>query len=349
MVPTANPSPEHKPSILMPDPYDVNMLHLELFNNLLSKDFLAAERQDLSDSIPHSIYLERALQTPYLMSQALATSALHLSIRNTSKAYRDHIDGFQARALSLFNQLNPKLDITPSNSVDMFLFSSLLSVHLLAETLVRHKDSFHSFISHFTNNLGAARGVRAVVNGAYSFLDTTILGPALTVSRENLTQDPNGSDCDPLWHRISIATARMDPARQDAYRSATQALRRVFKTQARACSDAFRLTQAVLAWPDYLTTTFEGLLRRMDPIALVILAHYAVLLYRGRHLWLFGDGGRFIIESVSHKLGAEWLEWLDFPKAALLGSDTDDDQPSDARPATEILDMSTEPHGATAR
>ena len=73
----------------------------------------------------------------------------------------------------------------------------------------------------------------------------------------------------------------------------------------------------VLGWPILVSPKYVELLRQLHPESLIILAHYAVLLHRGRDLWLIGEGGQFIIESICGSLGSNWEEWLAFPKAAL--------------------------------
>jgi hypothetical protein len=73
----------------------------------------------------------------------------------------------------------------------------------------------------------------------------------------------------------------------------------------------------VIAWLVRVPPEFVDCLRQREPEALIILSHYAVLLYRGRGLWILGGGGRFLIESLCTSLGPEWQAWLDFPRAAL--------------------------------
>ncbi|KAK9368144.1 hypothetical protein V1509DRAFT_99407 [Lipomyces kononenkoae] len=97
------PWPDHTMSNReTPDPCNVNMTHLGLFNNLFSKDFRSFEDSGQPDVMPTSIYVKHALTTPYLMHQMLAGSALQLSVRTTESRnfYRAYATGLQSRALS---------------------------------------------------------------------------------------------------------------------------------------------------------------------------------------------------------------------------------------------------------
>jgi hypothetical protein len=93
----------------------------------------------------------------------------------------------------------------------------------------------------------------------------------------------------------------------------------VFDAQRGASGSKIRMS-LVFAWPILVSPDYVELLRQQQAEALIILAHYAVLLHRGRGLWLVGEGGRFLIESICGNLGSIWQEWLEIPKAALRES-----------------------------
>ncbi|KAJ9655573.1 hypothetical protein H2198_005574 [Neophaeococcomyces mojaviensis] len=318
-TPTPTPWPEHVTSNRERlDPYSVNMTHLELFNNLFSSEFLSLEKSERSDVIPTTIYIKHALTTPYLMYQVLAASAFQLSIRTPKlrKFYREHATGLQNRAISLFNESNPVLEVSPTNYVQMFLFSSLVGVHLLCDTLHHEKDSLEGFIDSFTQCLNVNRGVLAVVNQCKHLLHEIELGPHLRMSKV-LVQwtDASGSECDAL--QDLIIAADISPSSRKAYQDAVLHLQRVFDAQRAASGNEIRIP-VVFAWPIIVSPDYVDLLRQRQAEALVILAHYAVMLHRGRNLWLFGQGGRFLIESICESLDLTWQQWLEFPKAALL-------------------------------
>ena len=81
---------------------------------------------------------------------------------------------------------------------------------------------------------------------------------------------------------------------------------------------------AVIAWPVMIPEEYIHALHMRRPEALVILAHYAVLLHKYRQLWIFGDGGRFLIESICDFFGADWEGWLEWPMEALRDSSSFD-------------------------
>jgi hypothetical protein len=297
--------------------YNVNMTHIELCNNLYTKEFLFREDSGHPDNIPPTIYMKYALMTPYLMHQVLAASALHLSTTSKEfcKQYREHSTGLQNRALALLNECNPAMEVTPDNCVQLFLFSSLVGVHLLCDTLRYQRGSLEEFTSGFTHCLSVCRGVLAVVNRCGELLLETELGPHLLSSRaDRESTHTKGSECDDLRDLVNAAT--VNPSLRKVYQESVVHLQQVFDAHCAGSGSGIRVPK-VVAWLILISPEYVDALRHREAEALIILAHFAVLLHRGRDMWLMGDGGRFLIESICGSLGADWQEWLKLPKAAL--------------------------------
>ncbi|EHY59427.1 hypothetical protein ABEF95_017145 [Exophiala dermatitidis] len=270
------------------------MTHLELFHNLSTAEFQDFEASGQSDVIPASIYMKHALTRPYLMHQLLASSALHLSRKKpeSQNRYRTYATGLQTRALALFNESHPVLEVTRANYAPIFLFSSLVGLHAICETL------------HYQRN-GAGAGA-----GLEEFVERLVHGLSTVRSA-------GGGECDSLRNMIDATDSDVS---RTAYRDAVAHLQHVFDVQQRRVADggAGGADMPLLfTWPVLVSSEYLALLRQRQPQALVILAHYAVLLHRGRRFWLLGDGGQFLIESICATLGPKWQKWLEFPKSAL--------------------------------
>lgn len=307
------------PSSTTEDPYHVNLTHLELFRNLTSPEFMSANT-DLPDNIRLEVYMNYSLKTPYLMHMVLASSALHLSTICESSSrhfYHDLAMGLQTRALAIFNQSHAVLNTTPGNAVPKFLFTSLLSVYLMFEHLLHPGPDLGHFLHQFTKSLEICCGLLVVVDQSRHLLENTELGPPLEVSRR-ITQetDPAGSECDVLLDLVS--DSHLDAPRRGACEEAVLYLRRTFKAQATVAGGSKpRVLQAVIVWPLLCSSVFRRMLCDGEPHALVILAHYAVLLHRGRHLWYYASGGRWLIEHIRQNLDQTWRHWLDLPSRAI--------------------------------
>ena len=275
---------------------------------------------DLPDAIPLQLYLRHAFETPYLMHMVLAASALYLSVtcdKASKSFYRDMAIGLQTRALSLFNISHPDLNLTSKNAVPIFLFTSVLTVELLCEPLLHRQGDLEEFIEHFTHSLAICQGFLRLVGEARELLEPTEVGPSLEATARIMQRaEPTAPECDMLKGLISAQ--ELDIISQDAYQKAVFLLRRVYSAQTTvAAGSEPRMVQAVWVWPLQLSSDFRLLLAARKPQALIILAHYAVLLHRMRHLWHFGSGGRYLIETISETLDPMWHCWMRFPQEVL--------------------------------
>lgn len=91
----------------------------------------------------------------------------------------------------------------------------------------------------------------------------------------------------------------------EIYREAAAELATAF-----ACSESspnrFSTWDVLRVWPVKLSTDFMALLREEHPSALILLAHYTVLLKRVGHVWYFHDRGERLLRIIHGKLDSYW-------------------------------------------
>ncbi|CEL04114.1 hypothetical protein ASPCAL05246 [Aspergillus calidoustus] len=309
-------SPPELPSLAQPDP-PVNMLHAELFYHLSTKTLPSLSENDSSLTILPEETINYGLAAPYLMNELLALAALHLSIIRTPQKefYRYHSAQLQNHTLRLFHET--KLAHSGQVSVPAFCFSSILGLHLLCDTLAFRDDDFQDFLDRFIHYLRIHRGVRTIIKGNWGFLKQTSLGGVLTEGEARLDNELGHEEvCGRLLGLIK--KAKLGPVTTRIYEQAIEALQRSMNASKDDTAGGGR--HGATAWPVMVSVEYTDMLVERRPEALVILAHYAVLLYRCRDMWIFDDGGRFLIGSVARYLGAEWREWMEWPQSVLVGS-----------------------------
>lgn len=261
--------------------------------------------------IPPSLYYKHALAVDYIMHECLAASALHMATMESeaSTFYREYAAGLQNKALSLFHEAHPVLDVTAENCEHMFLWSSLVGVHVLGEVFVFQRESLKAFMVTFTDGLGLYRGVLTVVNQCKDMLFATETGVYVkrsgTLSRSITSTD--GSECEHLKHMLENAT--ISPSTFQHCLAATLELQHTFNVQRNIKGDHIAIP-VIFAWPILITPEFIQLLRELHPQALIIFAQFAVLLHRARNLWLVGDVGRFLIRATAEYVGPEYHQYL---------------------------------------
>ncbi|OTA95168.1 hypothetical protein M434DRAFT_381099 [Hypoxylon sp. CO27-5] len=258
-----------------------------------------------------------ALSTPYLMNQLLALSAQHLSIvyRDKTSAYHDLATQPQTRALRNFSKT--KEDTTEEGVVAKFLFSSLVGVQALAQTLSANRDNFDKYMDGVIDCMKLQRGVRIIEESSWTILRESSLSEWITSIEEFEKLDdgvlPGGLHD---LHEMLLSSG-MDEESIDACAGAVQGLGFV-----RRRLDAPNTSgiHAPLNWPTLVSGDYIRLLGDRRPEALAVLAHWAAYLHRCRGFWVFGDAGEHLIRGICRELGDRWKEWLLVPLQAI--SDT---------------------------
>jgi hypothetical protein len=204
--------------------------------------------------------------------------------------------------------------VNATNCVPVFLFSSFLGIHVLCDTLADRDDNDSSTIlDRFTHYLDLHRGVRAVTRKSWHLLRETELRPIIQAAEALPGMGEGiGSECEGL--KMLIESGDLGPNSITAYQLAIHHLQWAFDAER---SMPGQNTNVVFAWPVLAPAEYTDLLAQRRPEALIILAHYAVLLHRHRHLWIVGDGGQFLIETIIKYLGSHWSKWLAWPSAVI--------------------------------
>ena len=69
-----------------------------------------------------------------------------------------------------------------------------------------------------------------------------------------------------------------------------------------------------MSWPINVSAEYTDLLHQRKPEALVVMAHFSILLHCRRSYWAVGEAGSFLLAAIEEYLGEEWAQWLLIPK-----------------------------------
>ncbi|THX09116.1 hypothetical protein D6D13_06149, partial [Aureobasidium pullulans] len=81
------------------------------------------------------------------------------------------------------------------------------------------------------------------------------------------------------------------------------------------------LVYLVDAWSVTLPTVYREMLEERKPVALVILAYYAVLISLTPEVWHLDGWPTLLINRIADILGPEWSEFLSWPQEIIFGGD----------------------------
>lgn len=275
------------------------------------------------------IAIRHAIDCPYLIDELLAFAAIHLArVRpEAASTWRHHATELQTRAVACFSKDNGSHHRDPStdaaHSVPRFLFSTMLSLHVLAETLEYYRSDVTVFIDRYIECVHLHKGIRTVITPSWPELLESELKPLLNVVTIQRPQDPNiGNQCEPLHALIDASRGRgrddaaLDDGDRAACHEAVRMLQWAFDISTRLPQPG--LPHGVSGFSIMIPLEFTEVLRRHVPEALVLMAYYGVLLHRTRRYWVCGKNGAFVIRAIADKLGPEWEQAMMWPLQVLV-------------------------------
>lgn len=292
------------------------MQHVDLLFHLTTEvvDTFRWEHGDVE--LPVRKLFKEITSTPYLMNEFLALAAMHRSTLDTKDRsfYFRQATELQTHALSILNATNPQ--VNAETCVPLFLFSSALGLHEMCKTFIFREINFEPFVDKFVEYLSLHRGVRTITSGSWHILSESILGPLLKHGQSVFPESMElGEVCSQLQNLIN--SIDLDHEDSASCEQAISSLQSVIGA-APAGPEGKLSIHAIVAWPVILCQGYTGLLRRREPHALVILAHFGAVLHFRRDMWMCGDGGAFLVNLINQHLGPEWSGWMTWPMHAII-------------------------------
>ena len=298
----------------------LNLAHMELFiHAMLEKDLMALGRVDIElEPFTMAIALETARDAPYLLHAMLGFSARHLAFLNPTRSasYLHQAVALQTRAVSLFNA--SWTEVNESNCVAILLFSTTVGHQILTDTLARREPGgLDNFLHGYVQCIKVHRGVHTIAVTAQQLLMESRIWPILAWSAELTSRSPSGRHCQGITRLVDEAVG-MAESEKVACRDAINYLQVGLDALFSENESTSRRYQMISSWTLLVSPEFADLLEAKRPEVLVILAHYALLLYHGRHIWQVGDSGTYVFGLISEYLGPDWAEWLEYPRAQMV-------------------------------
>lgn len=77
-------------------------------------------------------------------------------------------------------------------------------------------------------------------------------------------------------------------------------------------------------WPIQVPEEFFTMVKEQKPEALILLAHYSLLLNKVNQLWYVKGMSRRLLKTIHNKLGKEWESWITWPLQDLVVTEFED-------------------------
>lgn len=263
----------------------------------------------------HAIVL--GFKHDFLLRGLLAVSAFHQSyLKPHMKAEYDlKASTHQSLAIQSFQEVLGS--VNESNCHALFVFSCIIIVLSFASSSKDKASDFQTDVLHWFYLL---RGCNEVLKLHRETLRESFLKPLL----DELHYAENHAaysvqDAHRITALFSLCNSKDDELASEACVLAIHALLSTFVQASILRGRGEGTVLASFVWPINLPPEFLDLLSDRRPEALVILAHYCVLIYWGetQDTWFLNGWARYMMDTIQELTPEEWHEHLEWPDSVI--------------------------------
>ena len=314
------PAPQPLDPFLLPDllstkrTTDLDIEDLQLLHHFLTVTSLLLSAHDSQEAQDlwrvHAVRL--GFKHEFLLRGILAVAALHMGylLPDRRSAYQLKASTHQEIALQSFQDTLGRVD--ESNCHALFTFSCLIIVMAFASP---RKEDPQTEILHWFHLL---RGCNSVLQLHWDLLRNSFLSPLLQEMSYTVTKAAHHvPDTDRIMDLQAVCCNPAQPREvSQAYSLAIHELLKVFIQASVVRSRGEGTVLASLVWPINLSPKFLELLAEQQAEAMVILAHYCILLHWGdeEDEWFLRGWARYTLDTIKASIGESWHESLAWPE-----------------------------------
>ncbi|KAE8151613.1 hypothetical protein BDV25DRAFT_128597 [Aspergillus avenaceus] len=283
-----------------------NMQELELMMQWCTTTYRTLPVHSETKKTWQVVIPQTAMHHPSLMHGILALSALHLASNSkgtTKKRYLETAVSHQSRALTGLTKTGNKSNDSTSN-VPLLSLSALMTIFSFGLPITVDSSNERSSLDEI---------LRVFKSFKASSSDTdTATAQANDREMQAIIGSGNTPPQMPDTHRLAIMSlsrlnarlARQDPRHEkDVFDVVIENLGNSFNDLARGGE----FLRSAFQWVVQMPPRFEKLLEERQKFALVILAHFTVIIHYLRKYWWMSEWGSQLIHEISQLLGPEWL------------------------------------------
>ena len=282
---------------------------LELMMHWCSTTYLSISLDSTAEWIWQTIVPQEAMHHPFLLHGILALSALDQAHSSNGEIREEHLkvaQRHQTRAttgLTCIRRLGDHLSLSACNAV--FAFSCIMIYYTFAYPLLVKPIRSGRTLDELCHALLQIRESIDIVLQVIDRVKDGELGPLIRKD-ESRPKMPDTSRLAILsLRRLNAILASRHPRHEtDVYEATMEHLSSALERLA----EGGEPTVIAIRWIFRIPSRFIELVRERQPFALVILAHFAVIMHSLRGHWWMGDWGMNVLEDIGQTLDVEWRQ-----------------------------------------
>ena len=248
------------------------------------------------------------------MRGILAVAALHLACLRPEQQeqYRRIAVQHQDLALGRFRSIMTEIDQSSCHA--FFALSSLIVVFAFASPRASDSLAFTNDSQEPAEWLPLIRGVHSILMSVWPWIKNGSLGGLLPDDIEKPSPQGLSEAAENQFLQLSrlCESSSNEEKVVEAYTGAIGGLRNCYVKLYSKASFECEVSIAFL-WPVMIPQEFITMLNSRTPEALIILAHYCVILHHLDGYWWKTGWTRHLMANLYRELGEAWHPWLQWP------------------------------------
>ncbi|KAL4907400.1 hypothetical protein BDW74DRAFT_123902 [Aspergillus multicolor] len=300
-----------EPSISAPPDKELNIEDLELMMQWCTTTYRSVSRNSTVESIWQAVVPREAMRHPFLMHGILALSALHLAVTSDDDLKEQYIrtsKAHQKQAILGLTKISGKLKQHHSSAA--FTLSNIMMIFSFALPEIRGQTLDQHPVDELYEVFISTRKSRDILSDITDWVGNGELKPLLQYDKAQPKMPDTSRLAIMSLNHLNTNLARQNPHHdKDLYDATIKHLSCALDKVSRGGETMIVAFQWIFQVPE----KYIELYRQREPFALVILAHYAVILHFLRRHWWMGEWGLRLIQEIGQHLDANWrnsITWV---------------------------------------
>ncbi|KAJ6040949.1 hypothetical protein N7499_001130 [Penicillium canescens] len=295
----------------------LHLQDLELMMHWCTTTYKSLARDAPSERIWQTIVPNLSLRCPALRHGLLALSALHLASSSAGPSRRwRYLDTARSHRTHALNGLRQdSQDLTDPECNATFALCCIMLVFAFGYCILEIENDEPDEdqpgpLDEFFEVFQLTRWLLSIQMRLIDRISVTELRPLIAPDDSRPTMPDMSRLVVLSLRRQNSMESERDPAHpKDLYDSAIEHLSNSLEQLMKGGEPRV----FAFCWSFRVPEPFLDLMTSHQPFALVVLAHYAVILHHLRDMWWMGDWGTRILREIGDLLEPEWRELINWP------------------------------------
>ncbi|KAF2118698.1 hypothetical protein BDV96DRAFT_568346 [Lophiotrema nucula] len=302
--------------------------NLELLHFYTTTTSLTLSNRPELQRIWQQVVPQIAFTHGFLLHGILAFSALHLARSQPERKTLLYMEASVHHDVGVKGFRIAMSDIAPENFDACLAFSTIVAAYAWASS-DRAGDLFFSdtLASEEQSNVEWAsllRGVFTLLDAAGEWMSSSALKmilhpPPMTPTPAEVMDPKLGIKLTALSQLWDLSPENFSVDEMEALSTTLALLREECELVMSSNDDhLIDIVSIVYGWPIKVPAAFLAMVQELRPEALIVLAHYSLLLNKAESVWFMQGMSRRLLQTIHKKIGKEWESWIAWPLQDLV-------------------------------